>query len=101
MKNQWGQDIEVGDFVGYVNKTGSYTERKLGVVEGFGERRNDYGSNPETTLHVYWVWDGSYGLAEDHPHKGTVGLKRVFKLDPASLHDYVREGLERAAERAK
>jgi hypothetical protein len=100
VKNQWGQEIDKGDIVGYVNKTGSYTERKLGVVEGFGQREN-WGSNPENTLHVYWLWDGSYGLAQDHPHKGTVGVSRVFKLDPASLDATVREGLEKAAERAK
>lgn len=92
MKNQWGQEIDVGDVVAYVNKTGSYTERKIGKVTGFGSR-DVYGTHPEVTLHVLWLYDGSYGLAEEHRHKGTVGLRRVFKLDPASLHPYIYEGL--------
>lgn len=95
MKNQWGQDIEVGDFVAYTNRTGSYMERKLGRVEGFSTRRADYGSNGETTVQVQWVWDGSYGLAEERRHRGSVGLRRVVKVDPASLHPFIREGLEK------
>lgn len=98
MKNQWGQDIEVGDIVGYVNKTGSFTERKIGVVEGFAERK---GTIPETTLKVYWVFDGSYGPPADHRHRGTVGLRRVFKLDPASLHPYIYEALVQARQGVK
>jgi hypothetical protein len=97
MRNQWGQDIQAGDVVAYTNRTGSYTERKLGVVIEFGERRTDFGSNPENTVFVSWVWDGSYGSPEKHPHKGTVGLKRVFQIDPASLDRFVLEGLQDAA----
>jgi hypothetical protein len=93
MRNQWGQDIEVDDIVAYVNRTGSYTERKLGIVLAFGSRNEDYGSQHETTVRVQWVWDGSYGLAEERRHRGTVGLRRVVKVDPATLHDYIREGL--------
>lgn len=101
MKNQFGQDIEVGDYVGYTNKTGSFTERKVGVVTGFGSRERGYGSTPETTAHVTWVWDGSYGLAAENTHKGTVGVRRVFKLDPASLYPFVVQELERVSEGAK
>lgn len=96
MKNQWGQDIEVGDYVAYTNRTGSYTERKLGKVLGFGERRQDYLSQRETTVQVLWVWDGSYGLPEPRQHRGSVGLRRVIKVDPESLHPYVRDGLQEA-----
>lgn len=92
MKNQWGQEIEIGDIVAYVNKTGSYTDRKLGRVVAFGTRNGDY-HDYETTVQVQWVWDGSYGLPEERRHRGTVGLRRVVKVDPASLHPYVRDGL--------
>lgn len=100
MNNQWGQNIEVGDIVGYVNKTGSYTERKIGTVTGFGTRDRGYGVT-ETTLHVTWAWEASYGPPEERVIKGTVGLRRVFRLDPGSLHPYLVEGLQRAAEGAK
>jgi hypothetical protein len=96
MKNQWGQEVEVGDYVAYTNRTGSYTERKLGRVLGFGTRRQDYGSNGETTVQVLWVWDGSYGLAEPRLHRGSVGLRRVVKVDPESLHPFIRDGLREA-----
>jgi hypothetical protein len=101
VKNQFGQEIEIGDFVGYVNRTGSYTERKVGVITGFGSRERGYGSVSETTAHVTWVWDGSYGLAAENKHKGTVGVRRVFKLDPASLYPYVAEALQQAGGEAK
>lgn len=101
MNNQWGQEIGPGAVVGYVNKTGSYSERKLGVVLDLGTRKRDFGSNPENTAHVLWVLDGSYGAAETHLHRGTVGLKRLFKLDPESLDPDIKNTLQAAYEGAK
>jgi hypothetical protein len=90
MINQFGQEIEVGDWVGYASKTGSCTDRKVGKVVRFGERKSGYhGTAAEVTAYVHWLYDGTWSELRriDEAGKG-VGIRRLFKLDP--------DGLERA-----
>ena len=78
MRNQFGQEIEVGDWVGHVSRSGSSLYRKVGVVEAFGERKTYYGT--QVTVKPRWVksdhsWD-SLGLSPG------VGIDTVFKIEP-------------------
>lgn len=87
MQNQFGQRIEVGDIVGHVSKTGSYTDRKVGRVVGFGERKDWSGKKVEDTVLVDWLLDGAYG-EEARSMTGLsrgVGITRLLKLDPAGI----------------
>ena len=88
MINQFGQHIEVGDWVGWVSKTGSYTDRRVGKVLRFGERDAGYG-HKETTVIVHWLLDGAHGdIATACNFIGNgVGINRVLKLDPADYAD--------------
>lgn len=85
MLNQFGQDIQVGDWVGWASKTGSYTTRKIGRVTGFGERKDWAGRKMEDTADVDWQFDGSSANpARAITVKGKsngVGINRLFKLD--------------------
>lgn len=89
MLNQFGQHIEVGDWVGWVSKTGSHTDRKVGRVVSFGERKIGWNDRIEATVVVHWLFDGTYGhiaKAVDSVGKG-VGITRLLKLDPAGFSE--------------
>lgn len=80
MRNQFGQDINVGDWVGYTSKRGSITTRKIGIVTSFGQRSTYY--NPaEIIVRVNWKRDGTWRTTRDIDENGKgVGLNTVFKL---------------------
>lgn len=85
MRNQFGQDIKVGDWVGYTSRTGSTIIRKIGTVISFSERKN--WRDIEPTVVVQWKVDGTWHAIEniEGPLSRGVGLNTVFKLDPRGL----------------
>jgi hypothetical protein len=86
-KNQWGQEIDVGDVVGYVTKSGSNFTRKIGRVIKFGTR-HVWPQDDEVTVWVHWQWIGGDhdGKARAIDDTGSgVSINRVFVLDPDSL----------------
>lgn len=85
MRNQFGQEIGVGDWVGYASKTGSVTTRKIGRVVRFGERKN--WNEVLHVAYVNWLKDGTWGSVRDVKSNGSgVAIQHLFKLD--------RDGLE-------
>lgn len=92
LRNQFGQDINVGDWVGYVTRHSSTIERKIGKVVGFGERNIYYRKEPEITVIIEYKAEGTYCRtrgAQPTKGKGTgVGLNTVFKLDAAGLAEF-------------
>lgn len=81
MINQFGQEINVGDWVGHVSRSGSSLHRQVGRVESFGVRKTWRGT--EVVVKPRWVksdsdWQ-SLGLSPG------VGINTVFKIDPPEL----------------
>lgn len=83
MRNQFGQDIKVGDVVGHVTRSGSSLYRKVGEVVAFSERKQRSGTIP--TVKVKWTHDESSWSNSVGKISPGVGVNTVFKLDPASL----------------
>jgi hypothetical protein len=85
LKNQFGQSIHVGDWVGYVSKTGSHTTRKVGIVYELAEKKvSSYPVKTTPAVRIEWQLDGSYGepkKCDDRP--SLVDVNNVFRI-PAS-----------------
>jgi hypothetical protein len=85
LKNQFGQSIHVGDWVGYVSKTGSHTTRKVGIVYELSSKRAGYPSKDMPAVRIEWQLDGSYGepkKCDDRP--SLVDVNNVFRIPAAS-----------------
>ena len=83
MRNQFGQEIEIGDWVGHVTRSGSNLYRKVGRVEAFGYRKSPYHGTETVIVRPRWVksdcsWD-KLGLSPG------VGINTVFKIEPIAL----------------
>lgn len=74
MINSIGQEIQQGDRVLTVTRSGSYMDFKVGRVSGFGERKAPgYGRPNEPTVLIDYE-------NRQHGKSRGVGLDRVFKL---------------------
>lgn len=72
--NSIGQEINGGDRVLTVSRSGSYMDFKIGRVSGFGERKAPgYGRKTEPTVLIEYE-------NREHGKSRGVGLDRVFKL---------------------
>lgn len=91
--------IELDDIVAYVSKTGSSTDRKIGVVVEFKEVKIDsYPDRYVPGARIEWKWDGSYcdrgSIPErisSSPLKSTVRVTNLLKLQPSSLSNDLLE----------
>lgn len=95
--NQWGQMIELDDIVAYVSKTGSTTDRRIGVVVALTQTKIDsYPDRYVPAVKVEWKWEGSYCDTGKPPVKSgdkpsTIRINNVFKLQPSSLSNDLLE----------
>lgn len=96
--NQFGQKLERGSVVGHANRSGSFTERKVGVVTGFGVRQHSYGRD-DMVAKVTWVHSGGQTTWPKPLKSPGVDVNKLFVLDDRTIdRDIVNAIIDALAE---
>lgn len=108
MKNDFGQDIRVGSFVGLGVRKGDSSEQRVGIVLDLFTKIDTYRPN-RVSWHgkcawydpnVYYMWNAEKEESEAFFRPGKVMISnqmfRFFLLDPASLDPEIAETLRAA-----
>lgn len=96
IRNRFGQELGVGDWVGWGRRDGNTSSFSVGTIVAlipYASRRYDFELKeflPVTAYKVKCRWSLHTGYTSRAPYTSTTRADDVFLLDPATLSDEIR-----------